>query len=53
MLHNNSNVILPQTLSLLSILQQDTVLDDFYLVGGTSLALQIGHNTGKVFEAGK
>ena len=31
------------TLELLKTLMADTVLTDFYLVGGTALALQIGH----------
>ncbi len=39
----NSNIILPQTLLLLEQLMEDNHLQQFYLVGGTSLALQIGH----------
>lgn len=39
----NSNIILPQTLLLLEQLMEDNYLQQFYLVGGTSLALQIGH----------
>ncbi|MBQ2097585.1 MAG: nucleotidyl transferase AbiEii/AbiGii toxin family protein, partial [Bacteroidales bacterium] len=31
------------TLELLKRLMSDSVLKDFYLVGGTALALQIGH----------
>jgi hypothetical protein len=31
------------TLKLIRLLQQDSNLNDFYLVGGTALALQIGH----------
>ncbi|MDG5800650.1 nucleotidyl transferase AbiEii/AbiGii toxin family protein [Marinilabiliaceae bacterium ANBcel2] len=41
MLHKNT--IQPGTLELLKILQSDEVLKSFYLAGGTSLALQIGH----------
>ena len=37
--------ISPQTLELLIRLQQKTYLNGFYLVGGTALALQIGHRT--------
>ena len=43
MLHKTTDVILPETLDLLQRLQQDPALDGFILVGGTSLALQIGH----------
>lgn len=43
MIHKSPNVILPETLRLLIQLQQDEFFDDFFLVGGTSLALQIGH----------
>ena len=35
----------PATLELIKKLQTDSVLADFYLVGGTALALQIGHRT--------
>lgn len=31
------------TLELLSMLMQDNRLNDFFLVGGTALALQLGH----------
>ena len=43
MLHKSSDVILPKTLQLLKKIQQDPVFDDFFLVGGTALALQLGH----------
>ncbi len=43
MLHLQPNVILPHTLSLLKTLQQDSAFHDYFLVGGTALALQIGH----------
>ncbi len=43
MLFKTPDIILPETLRLLERLQQDAVLEDFFLVGGTDLALQIGH----------
>lgn len=43
MLHKNPTVILPETLQLLEQIQQDEVFRDFFLVGGTALALHIGH----------
>lgn len=43
MLHKSPNIILPQTLELLQTLQADPQLSHYFLVGGTSLALQIGH----------
>ncbi len=43
MLHKTADIILPPTLDLLIELQQDEQLDNFFLVGGTALALQIGH----------
>ncbi len=43
MLHKSPNIILPQTLELLQTLQADAQLSHYFLVGGTSLALQIGH----------
>lgn len=43
MLHKKKDVILPATLALLERLQCDEDLSAFFLVGGTSLALQIGH----------
>lgn len=43
MLHNDSSIILPQTYSLLKKICLDSFFDNFFLVGGTSLALQIGH----------
>jgi hypothetical protein len=35
------------TLELLKTLMQDQLLKDFFLVGGTALALQIGHRISK------
>ena len=43
MIHTEKEVILPETLQLLIKLQQDPLLDVFFLVGGTALALHIGH----------
>ncbi len=43
MIHTSKEIILPETLQLLRKLQKDPILNDFFLVGGTSLALQIGH----------
>ncbi len=43
MLHKSPNIILPQTLELLQTFQADPQLGQYFLVGGTSLALQIGH----------
>ncbi|MFM9950742.1 MAG: nucleotidyl transferase AbiEii/AbiGii toxin family protein [Saprospiraceae bacterium] len=43
MLYNTPNIILPETLALLERLQDDSELKNFFLVGGTALALQIGH----------
>ncbi len=43
MIHKDTAVILPDTLDLLVRMQQDPFLSDFFLVGGTALALQIGH----------
>jgi predicted nucleotidyltransferase component of viral defense system len=43
MIHKDPKVILPETLDLLRQIQQDMVFKDFFLVGGTALALQIGH----------
>lgn len=43
MLIKDSNIILPETLQLLERLQADAHLKDFFLVGGTALALQLGH----------
>lgn len=41
MLHKNT--IQPDTLELLTNLQSEEIMNNFYLAGGTSLALQIGH----------
>ena len=43
MIFTNKEIILPETLELLKQLQSDPHLQDFFLVGGTALALQIGH----------
>jgi len=43
MLHKNSAIISPETFSLLKRLQSFSFLHGFHLVGGTALALQIGH----------
>ncbi|HRD80225.1 MAG TPA: nucleotidyl transferase AbiEii/AbiGii toxin family protein [Saprospiraceae bacterium] len=43
MLYKSQDVILPETLELLSQIQQDQVFNEFFLVGGTALALHIGH----------
>jgi hypothetical protein len=41
MLHTET--VTPATLDLIYLLQKDTLLNGFYLVGGTALSLQIGH----------
>lgn len=38
-----TQTVYPETLGILKALMQDPLLNDFYLVGGTALALQIGH----------
>ncbi len=43
MIHKNPGVILPETFDLLYRIQQDAFFNDFFLVGGTALALQIDH----------
>ncbi|MBI5914642.1 MAG: nucleotidyl transferase AbiEii/AbiGii toxin family protein [Bacteroidetes bacterium] len=43
MLHKSPKIIPAQTLQLLETLQSDEMLSGFFLVGGTALALQIGH----------
>lgn len=43
MLFLSENIILPSTLQILRRLMSDENLKDFFLVGGTGLALQIGH----------
>jgi Nucleotidyl transferase AbiEii toxin, Type IV TA system len=43
MLHKDSFIIAPQTFLLIQQLQAIDGLKDFYLVGGTALALQLGH----------
>jgi Nucleotidyl transferase AbiEii toxin, Type IV TA system len=43
MLHKSPFIISPQTFTLIQELQRLPELKEFYLVGGTSLALQLGH----------
>jgi Nucleotidyl transferase AbiEii toxin, Type IV TA system len=43
MLHKEPFIVAPQTLKLIQELQCIPELKDFYLVGGTALALQLGH----------
>ncbi|MCW5912463.1 MAG: nucleotidyl transferase AbiEii/AbiGii toxin family protein [Cyclobacteriaceae bacterium] len=43
MLHKTSSIISPKTFSLIQELQHLPELKKFYLVGGTALALQLGH----------
>jgi hypothetical protein len=43
MLHKDPFIIAPATLFLIEQLQALPQLKEFYLVGGTSLALQLGH----------
>lgn len=43
MLNKDPFIIDPHTFELIQRLQATPGLSDFYLVGGTSLALQIGH----------
>ena len=43
MFHKDSFIIEPQTFSLIQELQKNEFLKNFHLVGGTSLALMIGH----------
>lgn len=43
MLHKEPFIVHPDTFSLIQNLQKIAFLKEFYLVGGTSLALQIGH----------
>lgn len=43
MLHKDSFLINPETFNLIQRLQSLDFLKEFYLVGGTALALQIGH----------
>jgi len=43
LIHTNKEIILPGTFELLQQLQADPQLDSFFLVGGTALALHIGH----------
>jgi len=43
MLHKNPGIISPKTFTLIQQLQALPELKGFYLVGGTSLALQMGH----------
>jgi hypothetical protein len=43
MLHKENFIILPSTFKLIPELQSFPFLKEFYLVGGTALALQLGH----------
>ncbi len=43
MLHKNPLIISPHTFQLIQQLQSLPELSGFYLVGGTALALQLGH----------
>jgi hypothetical protein len=43
MLHKDSFIIAPETFELIKQLQALPDLNEFYLVGGTALALQLGH----------
>ena len=43
MLHKDSFNVAPETFRLIQQLQALPILENFYLVGGTALALQIGH----------
>lgn len=43
MLHKDPRIIAPATFTLIQELQGISELKEFYLVGGTSLALQLGH----------
>jgi len=43
MLHKDTFIIAPKTFTLIQQLQKLEILNDFYLVGGTALALQLGH----------
>lgn len=43
MLHKSPDIIAPETFSLIQELQSLPELKDFYLVGGTALALKLGH----------
>ena len=44
------NTIEHNTLELLKNLQAEELLSDFYLAGGTSLALQLGHRLSVYFD---
>ena len=43
MLHKDPFIIKPETFSLIQDLQKMEILNGFYLVGGTALALKLGH----------
>lgn len=43
MIHTDERIIKPETFQLLTELQNDALLENFVLVGGTALALQLGH----------
>jgi hypothetical protein len=42
-LFTNQEIIAPKTLSLLHRISQDGAFNAFFFVGGTNLAMQIGH----------
>ena len=43
MLHKSASIIAPETFRLIQQIQSIPELKEFYLVGGTALALQLGH----------
>ena len=43
MIITDKDIILPENLKLFQELQEDELLKNFFLVGGTALALQLGH----------
>lgn len=43
MLHKDPSIVKPSTIQLIQELQSQAELKEFYLVGGTALALQLGH----------
>lgn len=49
MLHKDSFIIIPETFQLIQQLQAVPELESFYLVGGTALALQMGHRNSDFF----
>ena len=43
MLHKDPSIVKPETFALIQALQNMKILQGFYLVGGTALALKLGH----------